>query len=190
MRYSGDGRSGRRADARPGYPELPSDRNRLHLFVAHRSALVSYAHRILGDRGHAEDVVQEAFLRFDNAAPDADPAEPLAYLYRIVRNLSVDVQRRLHRDRARQHPDAERLFAAVQEDRPAVEQEVAARQELRALAAALEELPPKVQAAVRLHRFEGCTIRQIAAQLDVSVGQAHALVIQGLEHCRARLHRR
>ena len=34
------------------------------LYVAHRSALIDYAARILGSREAAEDIVQDAYLRF------------------------------------------------------------------------------------------------------------------------------
>src|SRR5687767_1062042 len=42
---------------------VPSDTT--SLFIEHRGSLVEYATRIVGSRAHAEDVVQEAWLRFD-----------------------------------------------------------------------------------------------------------------------------
>jgi RNA polymerase sigma-70 factor (ECF subfamily) len=38
-----------------------------------------------------------------------------------------------------------------------------------------------------MHRFGGATLSDIADFLDISVGLAHALVHDGLEHCRMRL---
>ncbi len=70
---------------------------KLQLYLSHRAALIEYAMPIVGDRMRAEDVVQEAFLRFAPARPaPADPArnQPLGYLYRIVRNLALDLTRR------------------------------------------------------------------------------------------------
>ncbi len=55
---------------------------------------------------------------------------------------------------------------------------------------AMAELPERTRIAIELHRFGECTFKEIAAHLGISVGLAHALVIQGLEHCRARLYRR
>ena len=54
----------------------------------------------------------------------------------------------------------------------------------------MAELPERTRIALELHRFGECTFKEIAAHLGISVGLAHALVIQGLEHCRARLYRR
>lgn len=158
------------------------------LYRTHRGALVSYASRILGDRSDAEDVVQEAYLRFDAASETRPLGEPVAYLFRIVRNLALDVRRRLARDRNRLTPDPE-AAACVAESRPSPEAEAAARDELRIMADALAELPERSRIALELHRFGGCSFREIAAHLDISVGLAHALVVEALEHCRERLFR-
>jgi len=37
----------------------------LEVFEAHRALLVAHAYRMLGDLGRAEDMVQEAWLRWD-----------------------------------------------------------------------------------------------------------------------------
>ena len=151
---------------------------------------MSYASRILGNRAEAEDVVQEAYLRLDAAAGRRPLDEPVGYLYRIVRNLALDLRRRLSRDRDRQIRDAEAVAVVLAAERPSPEAEALARDELRVVAEALDELPERTRQALELHRFGGCTFKVIAAELDISVGLAHALVIQGLEHCRERLFRK
>ncbi|MBC7136125.1 sigma-70 family RNA polymerase sigma factor [Oceanibaculum nanhaiense] len=169
--------------------------DRLDLFLAHRGALLNYASRIVGDRAHAEDVVQEAFLRFDAAVVEQGPggqglSEPLAYLYRIVRNLSLDLRRKLGRERNRQVADSEESLAQIGEDRPSPEAAVGARHELALVVAAMAELPERTRVALEMHRFGGCSLREISAHLGISVGLAHSLVTDGLEHCRQRLYRR
>jgi DNA-directed RNA polymerase specialized sigma24 family protein len=72
----------------------------LALYSAHRNALTSYASGIVGDHSRAEDVVQEAWLRFVAAMGKGPLEEPVGYLYRIVRNLAVDYRRRMIRDKA------------------------------------------------------------------------------------------
>ena len=166
------------------------DSNILALYVAHRGELVNYASKILDDRAHAEDVVQEAYLRFDAAADKRLLGEPLRYLYRIVRNLALDTRRRINRDRRRLVTDTGEAVAQVREDRPSPEAAVAARDELRVMGEAMAELPERTRIALELHRFGDCTFKEIAAHLGISVGLAHALVIQGLEHCRERLCRK
>jgi len=166
------------------------DPDALSLFIAHRGELVSYADKILGDRAHAEDVVQEAYLKFDAACGDRILGEPLAYLYRIVRNLALDVRRRLARDRNRLTSETETQVEDVRDEAPSPEAEAGGREQMRLLTGALAELPDRTRDALEMHRFDGLTIREIADRLGISVGLAHALVVQGIEHCRTRLFRK
>jgi RNA polymerase sigma-70 factor (ECF subfamily) len=165
------------------------DRAPLAIFAAHRRTLTSYANGILGDRGHAEDVVQEAWLRFDGTADNRTVEQPVGYLYRIVRNLALDARRRLLREQRYLSQGVDRHAEEVPEDRPSPEVEAAARDEIRAVRETMGELPEKVRIALEMHRIGDCTIKDIADYLGISVGSAHGLVIKGLEHCRARLGR-
>lgn len=58
------------------------------VFDAQRGRLFGLAYRLLGSASDAEDVVQEAFLRWDGADRDAI-AEPAAWLTRAVTNLCL-----------------------------------------------------------------------------------------------------
>jgi RNA polymerase sigma-70 factor, ECF subfamily len=56
-----------------------------------RPLLFSIAYRMLGSVASAEDVIQEAFLRFDRAARDGTAIDsPKAYLSAVVTRLSID----------------------------------------------------------------------------------------------------
>jgi RNA polymerase sigma-70 factor (ECF subfamily) len=162
------------------------DQKYLGLFMDHRPELLAYAHRIIRDHASAEDIVQEAWLRFADATRGALVEEPIRYLYRIVRNLAIDGRRRQLRDARRTVSDgdlADRLVAANQSP----EDSAADQADLRTLEAALAELPARTRAALEMHRFGGYTLKEIAAHLGISIGLAHSLVIDGVEHCRTRL---
>jgi len=60
----------------------------LAVFEAHRALLVSLAYRMLGDVGRAEDMVQEAWLRWAGRRDEA--ASPRAYLVTIVTRLCLN----------------------------------------------------------------------------------------------------
>lgn len=77
---------------------LSQDTTTLCLFMTHRRALVNYASRIVGCRAQAEEVVQEAWLRFDEASRGRLLDDATGYLYRIVRNLALDGARRMTRE--------------------------------------------------------------------------------------------
>jgi len=169
---------------------LASDENEpLSLFLAHRSALISYANRIVGDVARAEDVVQEAWVRLDTAMKGQRPDEPSAYLYRIVHNLAIDSYRRRAREENVMAPEGAFEGRAHAGDTPSPEAVVRSREELSLLAAAMAELPERTRTALEMSRFDGCKLREIAEHLGISVTAAHVLVAQGLAHCRMRLKR-
>src|SRR5206468_10226084 len=58
-------------------------------FTAVRPLLLSIAYRMLGSMMDAEDVVQEAYVRWQEA-PDTDVRSPQAYLATIVTRLSIN----------------------------------------------------------------------------------------------------
>ena len=72
-------------------------------FEAHAAVLVLYARQWL-DRGRAEDVVQEAFVRL--MAQRTDPNNVRAWLHATVRNAAIDEARAVSRRRvsARKRP--------------------------------------------------------------------------------------
>lgn len=57
----------------------------LAVFESHRALLVAHAYRMLGDLGRAEDMVQEAWLRWDGR--HVDVISPRAYLVTLVTRL-------------------------------------------------------------------------------------------------------
>jgi RNA polymerase sigma-70 factor (ECF subfamily) len=59
------------------------------VFEAHRPVLMGVAYRMLGRVADAEDVVQEAWLRW-SAADRAEVREPRAYLVRVTTRLAID----------------------------------------------------------------------------------------------------
>ena len=163
------------------------DRSILALYLAHRVELVRYASAIVGDRAHAEDVVQEAWLRLGAAADGRPIEEPVGFLYRIVRNLAIDGQRRIVRAGKVIQPDTGAVTQSVADQYPSPEAEAVAREELRLLKEALAELPERTRIALEMRRFGGCKLKEIAAHLGVSVTVAHEIVADGVAYCRRRV---
>jgi RNA polymerase sigma-70 factor (ECF subfamily) len=63
-----------------------------------RPALFGLAYRMLGTRADAEDVVQEAWLRWEGAGTD-EVRNPRAFLRTTVARLSLDALKSAHRKR-------------------------------------------------------------------------------------------
>lgn len=149
--------------------------NRHSTYLAHRSALIDYAARILGSRESAEDIVQEAYLRFAPGRTTTDTArQGIAYLYRIVRNLSFDVLKRRKVEHRGQTEDPPFWTMPQAVDTP--EQAVMFCDEVRIASEVFASLPREVRVAVEMHRFGGYTLEAIADHLDISVATAHRYV--------------
>jgi RNA polymerase sigma-70 factor (ECF subfamily) len=125
----------------------------------HGAALVLLARQFVGSRADAEDVVQEAFVRFWRSRSGV--AEPAAYLFACVKRCALDWQRSRRRRSAREEqaarPETESLFvgAAEHDERRA------------ALEAALRELPQEQAEVVVMKIWGGLTFSQIATALEV-----------------------
>lgn len=154
---------------------------RVRLFIAHRAALVDFAQPIVGDRARAEDVVQEAFLRFAPAGGSASHPikQPLFYLYRIVRNLAYDVTRKRATEEKHQGESKAAWWMVPSEPRTP-EEDYFLREDVERIDAILARLPARAREAVKMHRIAGYTLEEIAEQLDISVNTAHRLVRDSL----------
>lgn len=157
------------------------------LFVEHRSALVDYAARIVGSRSQAEDVVQEAWLRFEDAATGRFLNDPLSYLYRIVRNIALDGRRKTAREERYVVGRIDRTVEERASPQPSPEMHSLHREQLSIVREALTELPERTRIALRMYRLEGRKLKDIAEHLGISIGLAHKLVSQGVRHCQKRL---
>jgi RNA polymerase sigma factor (sigma-70 family) len=144
--------------------------------------------RALGDRGLAEEVTQQVFVKAWRAAAVIDDSRELApWLAAIARRTAIDVYRR----------EALRAGApleAVAPDDPAVvtmPESVESMYETWEVREAVGELPDDEREVVRLQHFEGMTHGQIADQLGVAVGtvksrsfRAHKRLATALGHLR------
>lgn len=188
--YSGESRTiwctgrgewaSRRSDGLP----VKRDKDKLDLYLSHRSALVDYAAPIVGCRARAEDVVQEAFIRFA-PADRQNFTQPVAYLYRIVRNLALDLTRR--RGVELREEEEGRAWWMLPARPRTPEEETLHRRDLAALEDALAAMPAAMRTAVEMHRFGGFTLDEVAARLGVSPAGAHRLVREGLVRIAATL---
>ena len=149
----------------------------LDLFDAQRGRLLSVAYRMLGSRAEAEDVVQDAWLKW-HAADIASLRQPAAWLTTIVTRLSIDRLRVLQTERAARQsgwlPDPW-LDALA----PSAEDSVLNGAQLSyGLMLLLERLSPDERAAFVLREAFECDYETIGA----AIGKRPV-------HCRQLIHR-
>jgi RNA polymerase sigma factor (sigma-70 family) len=141
------------------------------LFRQHYRTLVGFAYLIGAE--DPEDTAQEAFARLSSRRTLRDPGASLAYLRRTCVNLV--------RSRARHLGVVRRHQPALwQPDPPGADHDVLARDEARAVVAALSSLPVKQRSILVLRFWQDLTPSQIAADLRVPVGTVKSTTSRGL----------
>jgi RNA polymerase sigma factor (sigma-70 family) len=143
------------------------------------------ARTIVHDRGEAEDVAQEAFVRAWRYAGsyDARRGTVLAWLLTIVRNVAID---RLRLRRA-EPLDPDLVAAKLQTENGGRDREGDARVERDRLRDALATLPAEQRRALLLALFFGRTAREVAAHEAIPLGTAKTRIRTALLRMRERL---
>jgi RNA polymerase sigma factor (sigma-70 family) len=139
---------------------------------------VALGYRILGDRGEAEEILQEAFLRLaDSPILDRPDDEVGAWLRRAAINLAFNRSRDLRRARAKVERAwrEESTGIAASEDAAGAVLRREAREEVRAL---LESLPERQRDCLVL-RYSGYSYLEIAETLGIAVGSVGVLLARG-----------
>lgn len=151
------------------------------LFEANRAALFGVAYRMLGTRADAEDVLQEAWLRWRRADPDG-VANPRAYLFRLVANEAID---QLRRARARREEYVGPwLPEPILGD--ATERTELAESASVGLLVVLETLTPDERVVFVLHEAFEFSHAEIAAMLGRGERAVRQLAYRARQHVRAR----
>jgi len=153
--------------------------DRLARFQANRSRLFGLAYRLLGEAGEAEDVVQEAYLRWDTDARD-NVVNAEAWLTKVVTNLCLT---RLTSARARREAYVGPwLPEPVFTDRGPLE--IAEERESLSFGVLvlLERLTPPERAAFVLREAFGYSHREIAEILDLTEANVRQLCHRARRH--------
>lgn len=131
--------------------------------------LLCFMRRRVRDVETAADLTQEALLRMLVYRKAADIACYASLMHRIAWNLLREHWRMQRRHHASSHVSLD-MMEPLLADTASVEDIVDARRALHRLSSqALDALPPKCRKAFVLHRAEGLTYPEIAAEMDVSV---------------------
>jgi RNA polymerase sigma factor (sigma-70 family) len=159
------------------------------LLVSDYGGLKQRLARRFGSADFASEVLHEAWLRLDQQDLTQSIAvqNPTAYLYRVALNIATDQRRADRRWVAKTEIDG-LLQDAVDDLGPARIAE--AREEIQALATALEELTPRRRAAFIASRLEGLPHKVIAARLGINVRIVDREVKMALDQLGAVLNKK
>lgn len=152
------------------------------LIEATQDELIRFAFYRLGNQDDAEDVVQDVYVEaYRDRAKRRHIARVRPYLFRMVGNRCVD----LLRARSRQTGDpVGEESASVGDD---AFSSVAAREEAKALSAALQSIPPKEAEVIRLRAFSDLSFGEIADAVGSPVPTVKSRFRYGLDKLRRLL---
>jgi RNA polymerase sigma-70 factor (ECF subfamily) len=141
------------------------------------AALVQFLRRSWRNRADVDDLCQEVYVRVYEAAKERipDPARP--FVFTIARNLIINRVRREQIVPIESLGDLDALNIAA--DEPGPDRNAMAREELRRLQAALDNLPPRCRQAVILKKIEGLSRKEIASRMAISEDTVHRHLTEG-----------
>jgi RNA polymerase sigma factor (sigma-70 family) len=148
-------------------------------FEAHRPRLQRLAYRMLGSSAEAEDVVQDAWLRWRQMDP-VEIRQPAAWLARTVTRLCLDTLKsaRSRREAYIGNWLPEPIFEPDDHDSLPLD-------ELSlTLMMALERLSPLERAAFLLHDVFAMPLAEVAATLDRDAAAVRQLAVRARKHVR------
>ncbi len=134
-----------------------------------RSELIAHANRIIKDKAKAEEVTQEALVKFMLAAPELSSNDhALSYLHRTIENLCIDLFRAENR-----RPNLVALDDASAEVESAWQVsgdhslEISAAEDAAIIRQALSLLSPAERTALVMWEIEGRSTTEIAKELGI-----------------------
>lgn len=124
------------------------------------------------------DLSQEAYARVYEAAQRERPLQVKPFLFQVARNLMIDRLRKQSVVSLETMADFDLLN--VSDDKPSSEAYVAARQELRLLQTALDDLPPRCREVVLMRKVEGLSQREVAKRMGITIETVENQVAKGV----------
>ncbi len=154
------------------------------LVARHGDRVCTFLTRFVRDAAWAEDLTQETLLRALQESATYDPRWPLrSWLFRIARNLALDL---LRRESSRQQRNRHARDAAFV---PPAAVTVEHQEFQHALERALQQLPEPFRTVFVLRDGEDLSYEEIAAVLGISVKTVSSRLHRARQQLRALLER-
>lgn len=153
------------------------------LYVRLEKPLFNVVYRWVWDREEALDLVQEAFVRLWNKRADIDPTTVEALAYRIALNLASNRRRS---KKLWRWVSLEALWDRATAE-PPDDERVSAREQQRALRAAIDGLPEKLRRVIVLCELSELSHQEIGEALGIPPGTVGSRRHRALALLRAQL---
>ena len=157
----------------------------------HGRSVFRLAYRMTGNEADAEDVVQETFMRAYRQLANYESRSSFStWLYRIAANYSLDLIRSKRRT-VEQQPAVDEegsdAFEKVRSNDPSQERLLLSAEVKRRFEAALGELSVQERTAFEMRHFEGMSIEQIGAVLELGDSATKNSIFRAVRKLRGAL---
>lgn len=147
--------------------------------VVHDEALTRYLQRRWPNPDDIHDLRQETYVRIYESARTQRPVTAKPFIFKIAQRLMIDRVRRQRIVAIDLLGDLESLHVLVDDVSP--ERDTAAHQELRRLAAALDDLPPRCREVIWMRRVDDLPQKEVASRLGLSEKSVEKHVMKGMK---------
>jgi len=150
-------------------------------YLQHSPELRNFIAKHVKNTATVEELVQEVFLKIYKSAKRNSIEKPRAYLFKIARHLLIDHHRK---SVTRQRDNMLEFDEAIHTDTHLSEEKrIEARDDLRCLAIAIQQLPPRTRKAFTLSRLYKYSYSEVAKMMDISPRTVEGHVAKGLAIC-------
>lgn len=155
------------------------------LFSRYNRALRVYIRNLVKCDQTSDEIAQETYARLASIKNLDGIDHPKAYLFRTARNIALDHLRRkgLRVIDATVEVDEETVSGGM----PTPEENLAHAQAKKCLERALRELPPKTRRVFYYRRYQGLTVKHVAAKMNMSERLVYKHMEDAMQHLALRL---
>lgn len=149
------------------------------------TTLIKVAYHITRDMGAAEDICQEAFIRYYNRAiPLPTEQQALYWLIRVVKNLSFNLRKR----KLREYRAVERVQQEPEREESTGEDALLQKETLAIVREALDRLPEKYKTVLVMKEYADLSYQDIGKILRISESNVKVRVHRARKQLESLIH--
>lgn len=155
----------------------------------HKDQAMTLAVRLVGERGEAEELVQDAFVNaYRNLEQFRGDAKFSTWFYRILYNLCMTrVTRRKAKPESLDDGEENLLRTLVNEDEISIQERMEQQEIHRLVSSEVGNLPEKLRTAILLFYVQEMSYEEVSAVMNVPLGSVKTYLHRGRHLLRQRL---
>ncbi|MBK8815569.1 MAG: sigma-70 family RNA polymerase sigma factor [Methylococcaceae bacterium] len=152
------------------------------LFTRHRGELLWHLLKIVKCEETAAELAQESYLILVESAGKQTIEQPRSFLFKVATNLALNHLRR------NKVAEVNSPYLEITEHAtPSAEHTAEQTQRFERFIGMIDAMPPRSREIFLLHKVHGMPLKQVAAELGITVKAVEKHVTKGMALCRERL---